>query len=178
VRKRQLHVGESSLSFVRRAWVPPWRVARLGEAAKLLILLLLLRWWSSCTGRWIHTRGSLATEAQPRFACHGISSTPEARLPDPHSRQQERGRFHRREVRLVSFTMCPELGDGGHHEEAQRWERGHHGGPELGDGGMRLWWKMAPCHATCSSMRMAARRRSSGGALASMASVGRCFPWL
>jgi hypothetical protein len=74
--------------------------------------------------------------------------------------------------------MCLELGDGGRHGEAQRWERGCHDGPELDYGGMRLRWKTAPCHTTYSSMRTAARRRSSGCVLASMASTRRCFPWL
>jgi hypothetical protein len=59
----------------------------------------------------------------------------------------------------ISSIMCLELGDGGRHGEAQRRERGRHDGPELGDGGMLLWWKTVPCHTTCSSMRTVARRR-------------------
>jgi hypothetical protein len=68
----------------------------------------------------------------------------------------------------ISSIMCPELGDGGRHGEAQRQERGRHDGPELGDGGMRLWWKTVPYHTTCSSMRTVAE----GATSASTASFG------
>jgi hypothetical protein len=61
----------------------------------------------------------------------------------------------------ISSIMCPELGDGGRHREAQRQERGRHDGPEL--------------HATCSSMRTVARRRSGvNRALLPLAMEGVC----
>jgi hypothetical protein len=81
VRKRQLHVGESSSSSARRAWVPPQRTAWLGEVAELLILLLLLRRWSSSSSSL-----SLPSPTMMSIPERATGSTPEACSPPTPAR--------------------------------------------------------------------------------------------